>query len=203
MKFNMTYVTLGNLITAAALVWMTGCGGSSRPAESSGAPEEEYTPPVYTIGMSQCNLGEPWRVQMNADIKAAADEQEQLTVIFKDAQNDTLKQRAHIEEFVGAGVDLILVSPKEAQPLTEPVAKAFKAGIPVIVLDRALLGGDFNCFIGADNVKIGKAAGAWIAGQIEEDARIVELTAAPDQTSSPGTSTPPSTWPIMPRTGYW
>ena len=23
----------------------------------------------FTIGMSQCNLGEPWRVQMNADIK--------------------------------------------------------------------------------------------------------------------------------------
>ncbi len=87
--------------------------------------------------------------------------------------------------------------------LAHGVKKAYQAGIPVIVLDRALLGGDFNCFIGADNVKIGKAAGAWIAGQIEEDARIVELTAAPDQTSSPGTSTPPSTWPIMPRTGYW
>jgi ribose transport system substrate-binding protein len=28
----------------------------------------------YTIGMSQCNLGEPWRVQMNADVKAAADQ---------------------------------------------------------------------------------------------------------------------------------
>ena len=23
----------------------------------------------YVIGMSQCNLGEPWRVQMNTDIK--------------------------------------------------------------------------------------------------------------------------------------
>ena len=27
---------------------------------------------LWTIGMSQCNLGEPWRVQMNADIKKAA-----------------------------------------------------------------------------------------------------------------------------------
>ena len=33
--------------------------------------------PTWTIGMSQCNLGEPWRVQMNADIrKAAADASE-------------------------------------------------------------------------------------------------------------------------------
>ena len=34
---------------------------------------------------------------MNAQIKAAADSTE-LKVIFKDAQNDTLKQRAHVEE---------------------------------------------------------------------------------------------------------
>src|SRR5690242_20599841 len=27
---------------------------------------------TYTIGMSQCNLGEPWRVQMNKDIEEAA-----------------------------------------------------------------------------------------------------------------------------------
>ena len=80
--------------------------------------------------MSQCNLGEPWRVQMNADIKAAAAEHPEIEMIFKDAQNDTLKQRAHVEELVSAGVDLILVSPKEAAPLTEPVAKAMEAGIP-------------------------------------------------------------------------
>lgn len=109
--------------------------------------------------MSQCNLGEPWRVQMNADIRAAASSFPDMEIVFKDAQNDTLKQRAHIEEFANAKVDLLLVSPNEAQPLTEPVAKAYAAGIPVIVLDRALIGEQFTTFIGADNRKIGKAAG--------------------------------------------
>src|SRR3972149_7314626 len=75
----------------------------------------------WIIGMSQCNLGEPWRVQMNADVKKAAEEHGELTVTFKDAQNDNLRQRAHLEEFVRAGVDLIIVSPKEAAPLTAPV----------------------------------------------------------------------------------
>jgi len=28
--------------------------------------------PKWVIGMSQCNRGEPWRVQMDADIKKAA-----------------------------------------------------------------------------------------------------------------------------------
>lgn len=139
----------------------------------------------FTIGMSQCNLGEPWRVQMNADVKNAAQKHAgQLGVIFQDAQNDTLKQRAHVEEFVAAGVDLILISPKEAAPLTEPVAKAVDAGIPVIVLDRAVLGDRYTCFIGADNVRIGHAAGRWIAGQLAGKGKVVELKGL--MTSTPG-----------------
>ncbi len=147
----------------------------------SDAPAASKT---FTIGMSQCNLGEPWRVQMNADIKAAATKHPNLEVIFKDAQNDTLRQRSHIEEFVSAGVNLIIVSPKEAEPLTEPIANAFRSGIPVIVLDRAVRGDAFTCFIGADNVQIGRAAGKWIAEHIGNDAKIVELKGL--MTSIPG-----------------
>jgi ribose transport system substrate-binding protein len=134
--------------------------------------------------MSQCNLGEPWRVEMNAQIKAAADKHPNLKVIFKDAQNDTLKQRAHVEEFLSAGVDLLLISPKEAQPLTEPVAKVVEAGIPVIVLDRQLLGDKFTCFIGANNKKIGRAAGDWIVKKLGGKGKIVELKGL--MTSIPG-----------------
>jgi ribose transport system substrate-binding protein len=131
----------------------------------------------FVIGMSQCNLGEPWRVQMNAEIKKAAALHPEITVVFKDASNDTLTQRAQIEEFVNAGVDLLIVSPKEAAPLTQPIAEAYKKGIPVIVLDRRVLGTDFTQFIGADNKKIGKAAGAWIAQKLSKSPapKIVEL----------------------------
>jgi ribose transport system substrate-binding protein len=139
---------------------------------------------TYTIGMSQCNLGEPWRVQMDADIRAAAAKHPELKVIFNDAQNDTLKQRAQVEEFVSAKVDLLIISPKEAQPLTEPVARAFEAGIPVIVLDRAVLGDKFTCFIGADNKKIGQAAGKWIAKRLGGKGKVVELKGL--MTSIPG-----------------
>ncbi len=138
----------------------------------------------WVIGMSQCNLGEPWRVQMNADIRNAADEHPEVTVMFKDAQNDNLRQRAHLEEFVRAGVDLIIVSPKEAAPLTAPVRDAYKNGIPVIVLDRRVLGGDYTCFIGADNKKIGAAAGRWVVKTFGGKGSIVELKGL--MTSTPG-----------------
>jgi ribose transport system substrate-binding protein len=121
---------------------------------------------------------------MNDDIKAAAAAQQTIKVVFKDAQNDTLRQRSHVEEFVSAGVDLIIISPKEAGPLTDPVAKAVAAGIPVIVLDRRLLGDKYTCFIGADNKKIGKAAGQWIVKQLGGKGKIVELKGL--MTSTPG-----------------
>jgi ribose transport system substrate-binding protein len=138
----------------------------------------------FTIGMSQCNLGEPWRVQMNTDVKNAAEKHPNLQVIFKDAQNDSLKQRSQIEEFVASKVDLIIVSPKEAAPLTPPVAEAYKKGIPVIVLDRRVLGSDYTSFIGADNKKIGRNAGAWIVKRLGGKGNVVELKGL--MTSTPG-----------------
>jgi len=139
---------------------------------------------TFKIGMSQCNLGEPWRVQMNADVKKAADTHPQIEMIFKDAQNDTLKQRAQIEEFVSAGVDLLIVSPKEAAPLTPSIAAAMQKGIPVIVLDRRLVGDEYTSFIGADNKLIGKAAGEWLVKRLGGKGKIVELKGL--MTSTPG-----------------
>ena len=138
----------------------------------------------FIIGMSQCNLGEPWRVQMDADVKAAADSHPNLRVIYKDAQNNSLTQRAQVEELVEQGADLIIISPKEAAPLTKPVAEAYQRGVPVIVLDRAVQGDQYTTFIGADNVKIGREAGTWIRETLGGKGNIVELKGL--MTSTPG-----------------
>lgn len=152
-----------------ALPLIVGCGKSDEP---SATKEDDKG---FTIGVSQCNLGEPWRVQMNADLKAAAEKHPNLTLVFRDAENDSTRQQAHVEEFIATKVDLIIISPKEAQPLTEPVAKAYQAKIPVIVLDRAVIGDQYTCFIGADNKKIGRAAGEWLIKKLNGKAKIVEL----------------------------
>ena len=80
--------------TIACLLLTVGCSSDSRTGHA-GTIEDPWV-----IGMSQCNLGEPWRVQMDADVRAAASEHANLRVIFKDAQNESLTQRAQVEEFV-------------------------------------------------------------------------------------------------------
>jgi ribose transport system substrate-binding protein len=89
-----------------------------------------------------------------------------------------------MEEFIRADVDVILISPKEAVPLTPVVAQAYEDGIPVIVIDRRIRGNKYTCFIGADNKKIGKAAGKWIVERLGGEGKIIELKGL--MTSTPG-----------------
>lgn len=123
----------------------------------------------YVIGMSQCNLGEPWRVAMNDQIAMAAEKHPEFEVIFADAAQDNSKQIADIENFVQMGVDLIITSPNEATPLTNAVSAAYDAGIPVILLDRKIDGDKYTQFIGADNVDMGRIAGEYVADTLLPD----------------------------------
>ncbi len=143
--------------------------------EVTKSPEPNLTKEKYTIGLSQCNLGEPWRVRMNNEIKACIEKCPQFELVEKDAQNKTEQQQAAVRDLIKLGADLIISSPKEAKPLTEPVAEAMDAGIPVIVLDRKVEGDKYTCFIGGDNVMIGRQAGKWVRENYPDGCKIVEL----------------------------
>jgi ribose transport system substrate-binding protein len=54
----------------------------------------------------------------------------------------------------------------------------------VIVLDREVQGEEFTTFIGADNVRIGRAAGTWIREALGGKGKVVELKGL--MTSTPG-----------------
>lgn len=179
------------LCTAMLATLLAGCGSKAEEpaaAEPSGteeqaeepAPAEDEEPAAdagaeagakdkYVIGMSQCNLGEPWRVAMNDQIAAAAEAHPEFEIIYADAAQDNSKQIADIENFVQMGVDLIITSPNEATPLTNAVTAAYEAGIPVILLDRKIDGDGYTQFIGADNVAIGKQVGEYVANTLLPD----------------------------------
>ncbi len=166
-------------VLVASLAAVSACSDSPKSSAQRGTAEHPFV-----IGMSQCNLGEPWRVQMNADVEAAAKAHPELKMLFKDAQNDSLTQQAQVREFLDQGIDALIISPKEAAPLTKPVAEVFAAKIPVIVLDRAVEGDAYTCFIGGDNRLIGAAAGRFVAESFPSGAKIVELKGL--MTSVPG-----------------
>lgn len=131
---------------------------------------------TFLIGMSQCNLGEPWRVAMNSQIAAAAAKYPMFKVVYSDAAQDNSKQVADVENFIQQKVDLLIISPNEAKPLTAVVKKAYDAGIPVIVLDRKVEGTSYTSFIGGDNKLIGKKAGQYVAKLLgKKGGNVVEI----------------------------
>lgn len=136
----------------------------------------------WRIGFSQCNLGEPWRANMYEMLKKeVAKYPDDIELIHKDAQLDTTRQQAHLREFLNeyenGNLDCILVSPKESAPFTPIVKEIYDSGCPVLVIDREILTDDYTCFIGGDNVVIGKAAGEWLVQKFGgKKAKAVELT---------------------------
>jgi len=129
----------------------------------------------YIIGFSQCNSAEPWREAMNKKMQEAANQHPDIELIIADAQQDNSKQVADVENYIVKEVDLLIISPNEAQPLTAVVEKAFNEGIPVIVLDRKILSDSYTCFIGADNRVIGEAAGKYAAKLLDGKGNVVEI----------------------------
>ena len=134
------------------------------------------------IGFSQANLGEPWRVAMNAEVAEAAKGHPELEFVYADAQQDNAKQVADVENFLRQKIDLLIISPNEAKPLTPIVKRAFESGIPVVVLDREIEGETYTTFIGANNRDIGKAAGEYVATLLGGTGAVVEIKGLPGST---------------------
>ncbi|CAG4908214.1 substrate-binding domain-containing protein [Paraburkholderia gardini] len=116
----------------------------------------------YRFGFSQVTTVEPWRVQFNKDMKAEAAKHPNVELVIADANDRTDKQNADMENFIAQKMDVIFISPKESAGLTGVVEKAYKAGIPVFVLDRTVNGDAYTQFVGGDNTLIGKGIGEFI-----------------------------------------
>ena len=165
------HTTLRSILirSATILPLLTGC---LKPAAQP-TPDEPVR--QTTVGVSLWKTDDPWRAQMKADIEAAAAKHPEVRFVFRDAQDNAEKQRADVEEFLAHHANLIIISPKNAQILAEPIAKAFTAGIPVIVVDRPIIGDKYTCFIAPNNKQIGTAAGKWLAEKLGKKGKIVEI----------------------------
>lgn len=153
-----------------------GESGSAKPSASGGENGKCGADGNYLIGMSQANVAEPYRQKMDDDIREASKEVKQFEVVFADAAQDNSKQVSDVEAFLTQGIDLLIISPNEAAPLTEVVARAHDQGIPVIVLDRKVNGDKYTTWIGADNKEIGKQAGEYVATKLLTDGgKVVEI----------------------------
>jgi signal transduction histidine kinase/DNA-binding response OmpR family regulator len=129
----------------------------------------------YTIGFSQCTGGDAWRRQMIVDMRGELAFHPEIQLEYKDAENSNERQIRDIQYFIDNKVDLLVVSPNEADPITPIVEKAFQNGIPVIIVDRKTSSSLYTAYIGANNYEIGKLAGRYIAELLEGKGSVLEV----------------------------
>jgi galactofuranose transport system substrate-binding protein len=135
----------------------------------------DATPFDYVIGVSMANLTEPWRINMRDEIMAEAGTRKNLRVVFTDAADSNSRQIQDVHTLLDSGIDLLILSPNESEALSPVITEAYRR-IPVILLDRSVIGFDYTLFIGPDNRLIGKQAGQYVTELLGgKGGKIVEI----------------------------
>ena len=118
--------------------------------------------PHYRIGLSQCS-DDAWRTKMNEEMRRELLFYPEMDLCIRSANSDSRQQSLDIDSFIVERVDLLIVSPNEADGLTDAVSRAYDAGIPVIIADRRVHGDKYTAFIGGDNVQVGHILADYIS----------------------------------------
>lgn len=139
--------------------------------------------PRFRIGVSQCSDDE-WRHQMNNEMLREALFYDEVEIDIRTVKDDNARQIEDIRNFIEEGVDLLVVAPNEAAPITPVVEEAYDRGIPVIVFDRKILSDKYTAYIGADNYEIGKAIGRYVVNMLQGKGNVVEISGLTGSTSA-------------------
>lgn len=129
---------------------------------------------TYVIGISQCSE-DSWRKKLNGELRDATYLHDNVTLRVVSANDDDKLQTRQINAFTDEGVDLLIVSPNQINTVTPAIDRAYDSGIPVILLDRKTGAGKYTAFIGADNEKIGRTIGEYIATRLGGKGTVVEI----------------------------
>ena len=156
---TMKHNAISFLIISLFLLLLAGCAGQQRR---------------FVIGVSQCSDDE-WRAQMNKEISREALFYPEAEVVFRTAKDNNEQQIHDIELMIRNRVDLLVVSPNEAEVLAPVIEKAYGRGIPVILTDRKIHSDNYTAYIGADNYAIGHSVGEYIAARLQGKGKVVEV----------------------------
>jgi ribose transport system substrate-binding protein len=120
---------------------------------------------AFIVGFSQMESDNPWRIAQTRSLRDEAAKRG-VRLVVTDAQGQTAKQVADVEDLVAQRVSLILLAPREFQGLAPALEAAKRANIPVILLDReaaGIAGQDYVTFLGSNFIEQGRRAAEWLA----------------------------------------
>lgn len=121
---------------------------------------------VKTVAFAQDTMGNDFRKAQVYEVRDALTRYPELRFVSSDAKGQTSLLIHHINDFIVSKADVIVVGTNDEKAVVPVIAKAYKSGIPVIILDRGIAGSDYTTFINSDNIKIGKIGAEYIAKRL-------------------------------------
>jgi len=144
----------------AVLLTLTACSTGNEDDGGSASSEKSDC----KVGMTQINQTAVFFTQMNEGAEEAA-KAAGCELSIANANNDSAKQSADIENFVSQGMTGIIVVAIDVNGVLPAVKAARDAGIKVVAIDAQLEKGSIETFVGVDNEKAGALAGQWMVDE--------------------------------------
>ncbi|MCS7259782.1 MAG: substrate-binding domain-containing protein [Anaerolineae bacterium] len=138
---------------------------------------------VIRIGMVNFSQCCPYFIGMDKAVKEEAAVYPNIEVISTDANGDAEKLTSDVEDVIAKGVDGIILSGAWLEAAPAALEAIEKAGIPVVLVDRKLKGGNYTSWVGPDNYGIGVQVGQYIADRLGGKGLLVVLRGGPADNS--------------------
>lgn len=127
---------------------------------------------LKAVGVTVGSLGNPYFVNVGKGVTDAVRElNPQAKVTISSADYDLNKQFTQIDNFISAGVDLILVNAADPRAIAPAIKRAQAAGITVVGVDVAAAGADAT--VQTDNALAGEIACKFMADAIGGKGNVV------------------------------
>lgn len=131
------------------------------------------------IGLSMPNMSHPYRRAIAEGAQKAVEKYDNVTLIITDAQKNSMKQIADVEDLIVQQCDVIVMAPNQADALVPAVEAIKNAGLPLVIFDRSVNSDKYDVFIGGDNIEMGRQAGRYIVDKLNGKGVVVQLEGTP------------------------
>ncbi len=131
------------------------------------------------IGMANLSLCCPYFIGMSEAVEQEASVYDNVEVLVTNADGDVEKLTSDIEDLIAKKVDGIVLSGAFINAAPQALAAIKEAGIPVVMVDRLLTGGDYTSWVGPDNHAIGVQDGEFIVEQLGGQGKLGVIRGGP------------------------